>query len=112
MLHSKGKILPKITMNEIKLKEQLSVTLRKEMHSQYWTGKMIANALGVSERTVKDWLVGRRFPSGVDLINLMVLSPQVRVFIWNSISSEHYFIDKQIMKAVCRGVLENMLERL
>lgn len=112
MLHSKGKILPKITMNEIKLREQLSVALRKEMHTQYWTGKMIANALGISERTVKDWVAGKRFPNGIDLMNLMTLSPQVREFIWDSTKSENDHIDKQIIKAVFRDFLEDVIERL
>lgn len=112
MLHSKGKILPKITMNEIKLREQLSVALRKEMHAQYWTGKMIANALGISERTVKDWVAGKRFPNGIDLMNLMTLSPQVREFIWDSTKSENDHIDKQIIKAVFRDFLDDVIERL
>lgn len=100
-------------MNELKLKEQLSIALRKEMHTQYWTGKMVANALGISERTVKDWAAGKRFPNGIDLMSLMILSPQIREFIWASIKSENdYFIDKQVMKVVCRDVLEDIIARL
>ncbi|MFZ7316593.1 hypothetical protein ACLSZM_00660 [Avibacterium avium] len=71
MLHSKGKMLHNITINEIVLAQKLSIALRQEMHAQHWTGKMVATALEVSERTVRDWLSGNRLPNGRDLVALM-----------------------------------------
>lgn len=45
-------------------------------------------------------------------MNLMTLSPQVREFIWDSTKSENDHIDKQIIKAVFRDFLEDVIERL
>lgn len=73
MLHSKGKMLHNITINEIVLAQKLSIALRQEMHAQHWTGKMVATALEVSERTVRDWLSGNRLPNGRDLVALMTI---------------------------------------
>ncbi|OOH87185.1 transcriptional regulator [Pasteurellaceae bacterium 15-036681] len=108
MLHSKGKILPKIAKNEIALKDQFSTVLRKDMHDKYWTGKKVASMLGISERTVKDWVSGKRFPNGVDLINLMIISPSVRNFIWEITRSESCYIDKQMMKSFVQDFFENL----
>lgn len=108
MLHSKGKILPKITINEFEFKEKFSTALRQEMHTQYWTGKMVANALDVSERTVKDWLSGKRLPNGLDLVALMSISPHIRQVIWETSRSEECYQDIQMIQLMCLRLLFNL----
>ncbi|MFZ7186693.1 XRE family transcriptional regulator [Avibacterium avium] len=98
MLHSKGKMLHKITINEIVLAQKLSIALRQEMHAQHWTGKMVATALEVSERTVRDWLSGNRLPNGRDLVALMTISPHIRQVIWEESQSEKYYLDTQMIR--------------
>ena len=105
MLHSKGKILPKITMNEIELKEKFAIALRKEMHTQYWTGKMIANALEVSERTVKDWMSGKRLPNSRDLLAMMCISPHIRQLVWEMSKSEENYQDVEMFRLQCVNLL-------
>lgn len=108
MLHSKGKILPKITLNEIETKERFAIALRKEMHAQYRTGKMVANALDVSEKTVKDWVAGKRLPSSLDLLALMRISSCVRQLVWDISKSEECYQDAEMLKQICFVLLSNL----
>lgn len=108
MLHSKGKLLPKIRINEFEIKDKFAIALRQEMHAQYWTGKMVANALDVSERTVKDWLSGKRLPNSLDLIALMKISPYIRKFIWETSKSEKCYQDTQMIKIMYLETLFNL----
>ncbi|HDR1061146.1 TPA: helix-turn-helix domain-containing protein [Pasteurella multocida] len=105
MLHSKGKILPKITINEFEFKEKFATALRQEMHAQYWTGKMVANALDVSERTVKDWMAGKRIPNGIDLLALMRISSCVRQLVWDISKSEDCYQDTEMLRQMCLTLL-------
>ncbi|MFZ7198617.1 XRE family transcriptional regulator [Avibacterium avium] len=109
MLHSKGKMLHKITINEIVLAQKLSIALRQEMHAQHWTGKMVATALEISERTVRDWLSGNRLPNGRDLVALMTISPHIRQVIWEESQSEKYYLDTQMIRIILWYLLINYL---
>ncbi|ENN8376192.1 hypothetical protein OKT76_16420 [Providencia rettgeri] len=84
MLHSKGKKLPKIRINRLELINEFSLALRKEMHQQAWTSKILAENLNVSERTVKDWLMAKRLPNSQDLLKLMRISSYVKFFVWKN----------------------------
>ncbi len=84
MLHLKGKKLPKIRTNHLELINEFSLALRKEMHQQEWTSKMLAKNLNIGERTVKDWLMKKRLPNSKDLIKLMKVSPHVKFFVWKN----------------------------
>ena len=84
MLHSKGKKLPKIKINHLELINEFSLALRKEMHLQAWTSKILAENLNVGERTVKDWLMAKRLPNSRDLLKLMRISSHVKFFVWKN----------------------------
>lgn len=107
MLHTKGKILPKMTINELEFKDKFAIALRREMHSQYWSVKMVANALDVSERTVKDWLAGKRLPSSQDLLALMRMSSYIRQLVWEITKAEGYSQKTEMLEQICFNLLSN-----
>lgn len=108
MLHSKGKKIPKIKLNSIELTKKLSILLRQEMTSQRWTSKFVANKLNVSERTVKDWIGNKRFPNGINLIKLMIISPTIRTLIWETTQSERKYVDTEMLKTLFNAICDKL----
>lgn len=75
MLHKNS---TKKTQNSLELRQQLALLLLQETHRNGGCSRLLAKEIGVSVRTVQNWLQGNCFPNGVELLKLMSHSRRLR----------------------------------
>ena len=88
----------------------IATALKAELGNSHQAVKTIIRWTGANERTVKNWLAGRRGPRGEHLIGLMRHSNSTLEIVLRISGREHIVAAKMLLEA--RDILEKVIDML
>jgi hypothetical protein len=113
MFPKKGKLFPKVTrMGKAALNypAAIAAALRAELGNSHQAVKTVMRWTGANERTVKNWLAGRRGPRGEHLLGLIRHSDMALGAVLALAGREQIIAAKALLDA--RDLIAEILERI
>ncbi|MGH9806681.1 MAG: hypothetical protein ACRD9W_05375 [Terriglobia bacterium] len=110
MFPKKGKYFPNGYGKGISYSSAIAIALRSELGSSHQAAKTVMRWTGANERTVKNWLSGRRGPCGEHLLALLRHSHKVLEAILQLAGREQIIAAKSLLDT--RDALAAMLSQI